>query len=48
MASGSTWGFAYIQLWSPTCTDVDGEKADLGAHVRISLGGRLILAAATS
>jgi hypothetical protein len=29
MASGSTWGFAYIQLWSPTCTDVDGEKADL-------------------
>lgn len=48
MASGFTWGLAHIQLWSPTCTDVDGEKADLGAHVRISLGGRLILAAATS
>jgi hypothetical protein len=32
MASGFTWGLAHIQLWSPTCTDVDGEKADLGAQ----------------
>src|ERR1017187_2789158 len=32
-ASGFTWGFAYIQHWSPTCTDAVWRKCGTWAEL---------------